>query len=386
MTELIPLGAKESLHLEFKGREALKKPEAIAREVVALLNAEGGTVWVGLRDEGDRAVAVEPIPDAERERRRLRDFLVDTIEPSPAGEELVVDVVDAETGAVLQIRACPREDRRPYAHLKEGGRWFVVRIGDRNRPMARDEIFAGVESRPAKSDEEQAARRLFKDREALLESREEVVWLGIQPVRNLDLDLQEPRLGDVLRNPGLSGNRRSGYHFIWPDQNPSLKMDRLVSNKDQKSAEVWRHGGLRFQIPLKELFWPARGDLWPPALLEYPIAAFRMAGAIYREIRRENLRSTDVILADLAMIGARGTRLRAGSQANHWYGMKPQEFDGADDFLAGQPFRFSAQTLVEHPDLCGFRMIERIYEAYGLKRDDMPLEFDQKAGRLVLPE
>ena len=44
MTDRVPLGEKEDLHREFKSRDALKKPEIIAREVVAMLNADGGTV------------------------------------------------------------------------------------------------------------------------------------------------------------------------------------------------------------------------------------------------------------------------------------------------------------------------------------------------------
>ena len=82
MSRRVPLGRKEDFHLELKGRDALDDPEKIAREVVAFLNAEGGDVWVGLGEEAGRAVKVEPIPDPEREQRRLVDYLIETIEPS----------------------------------------------------------------------------------------------------------------------------------------------------------------------------------------------------------------------------------------------------------------------------------------------------------------
>ena len=120
MAEKIPLGKKENLHQEFKGREALKRPDVIAREVVAMLNAQGGVVWVGLRAECDRAVQVEPVLRAERERRRLRDYLVDTIEPSPAGDEVAVDVVAADRGEILHIEARPKPDRLPLLLLWRG--------------------------------------------------------------------------------------------------------------------------------------------------------------------------------------------------------------------------------------------------------------------------
>ena len=59
-----------------QGAEALKTPEIVARGVVAMLNADGGEVWVGLREENERAVVVESIQDREREARRLLDYLV----------------------------------------------------------------------------------------------------------------------------------------------------------------------------------------------------------------------------------------------------------------------------------------------------------------------
>lgn len=381
MTERIPLGERESLHREFKSRDALKKPETIAREVVAMLNAQGGTVWIGLRDEGDRAVAVEPVPDVDRERRRLRDYLVDTIEPSPAGEELGVDVVSVEgDGEILRVDVHPREERAPYAHLKEGGRFFLIRIDDRTRPMRREEIFGSEGNR--EGGVQKAERKLLEDREKLLKSGESVLWLGLQPARNLALDLQEARLEDILRDPSLSGNRRAGYHFAWPDRIPALKNERRVSKTDRAGVEVWQHGGLRFEVQLDAMFWPEPGELWPPALLEYPIAAFRMAGAIFRD----KMQAEDAILADMALVGARGTRLRAGSQVTHFYGSMPQEFDDADDLVWAQPLRFSSDEITKTPDLCGARLVERVYQAFGWRRGNMPPEFDWKTGRLVLPE
>jgi hypothetical protein len=386
MTERIPLGEKESLHQEFKSREALKKPETIAREVVAMLNAKGGTVWVGLRDEGDRAVAVEPVPDADRERRRLRDYLVDTIEPSPTGGEVAVDVVPAEGGGeILRVDVHPQKERAPYAHLREGGRFFLVRVDDRTRPMAREEI-SKIFSRGANLQEggvQQAEKKLLEDREKLLKSGERVLWLGIQPASNLGLDLQETRLEEVLRDASLSGNRRAGYHFAWSDCRPELKADRLVSKRgDGAFVEIWLHGGLRFQVRLDAMYWPERGEIWPPALLEYPIAAFRMAGAIFRD----KLRSEDVVLGDLALVGAKGTSLRAGSRCMNFYGITPTFFDDADDLVWEQPLRFSSKEVIEASDLCGARLVERVYQAFDWRRESMPPEFDWKTGRLVLPE
>ncbi|HEV7519128.1 MAG TPA: ATP-binding protein, partial [Thermoanaerobaculia bacterium] len=167
MSESIPLGEKEDHRREFKSAEALKNPEIVARGVVALLIAEGGEVWVGLREESERAVAIEPIANPEREGRRLLDYLVDTIEPSPLGGEIGVEPVPSEDGFVLRVTARPQEGRKPYAFSKKGGWHFVVRIGARTRPMTREEIqrrFSSANSTQGQA-VEKAKKRLLEERE-----------------------------------------------------------------------------------------------------------------------------------------------------------------------------------------------------------------------------
>jgi hypothetical protein len=47
-------------------------------------------------------------------------------------------------------------------------------------------------------------------------------------------------------------------------------------------------------------------------------------------------------------------------------------------------FRFSEICALD--DRCGYRRVERVYEAFGYRRDAIPKEFDSASGRLVLPE
>src|SRR3954451_2279431 len=136
----IPLGKSEDVHLEFKAAEALKDPEKIAREVVAMLNADGGEVWVGLREEDGVAVAVEEIPEPELSRQSLRDFLVSTVEPSPSPGEIEIDPIPSPKGSILRLRARPDASRKPYALLRRSGRAFWMRVADRLRVMDREEI------------------------------------------------------------------------------------------------------------------------------------------------------------------------------------------------------------------------------------------------------
>ena len=83
MNDPIPLGQPEGERLEFKGRDVLRHLSNVSREVVAMLNASGGDIWIGLVEEQGRAVRVEAIENPAREINRLRDHFSDAIEPSP---------------------------------------------------------------------------------------------------------------------------------------------------------------------------------------------------------------------------------------------------------------------------------------------------------------
>jgi len=71
------LGQDEDNHLEFKEAEALRTPANIAREVVGFLNANDGDIWVGIKEEGGRAIELQQIPDMDDVLCSLRDHLID---------------------------------------------------------------------------------------------------------------------------------------------------------------------------------------------------------------------------------------------------------------------------------------------------------------------
>jgi hypothetical protein len=388
MSDRIPLGEKEDHRREFKSALALKDPEIIARGVVAMLNAEGGEVWVGLREEGERAVAIEPILDAEREARRLQDSLVDTVEPSLLGEEVRVDSVPTEEGAILRVTARPQEGRKPYAFTKRGGWHFVVRVGGRTRPMAREEIKRWFSSAGAMrgQDLENAKKRILEGRERLRERGDEYLWVALEPAADLDLDLQDRTLQVLFEEPSLTRNRRAGFNFAMPySQLPQRKSGRLViwdEGGDRRVVEIKRNGGMTFGGPLASLFWKkGAGELWSLSLLEYPISAFRIASAVYGGKLQPEAR----IVADLALFGIEGLKLKVESPQNRWMPSgEPKIFEESKDLVV--ELAFSAEQIRQEPDRCGYRLVERVFEAFGYGREQIPEEFDQKTGRLVLPE
>ena len=120
----VPLGERESQVLELKGREALKNPKKIAEGVVALLNGDGGDLYIGVREEEAHAVAVEGISDAAIEAQKLHDSLLDRIDPRPGSDELRIEVVPDPKGTVIRIRVVAGA-HPPYS---ASGKYFT-RVG-----------------------------------------------------------------------------------------------------------------------------------------------------------------------------------------------------------------------------------------------------------------
>ncbi len=99
LKRIVSLG--EGMHVEFKRR--VPRPERIAKEVIALANAEGGRVLVGVDDDG----TVRGVRDAVEEEfalRRALDTHVDppvsvTLERVPVTAKREVLVVDVPASA-----------------------------------------------------------------------------------------------------------------------------------------------------------------------------------------------------------------------------------------------------------------------------------------------
>jgi hypothetical protein len=389
MSDRIPLGEKEGPRLEFKGADALKDPEKIAREVVALLNADGGEVWVGLREEAGRAVAVDTIQDLSRERRRLLDSLIDRIEPSPASNELEIREVPQEDPRVLCISVSPEAAHQPYAALlTKGGRDFSVRVGDRIAPMSRPSLARAFREESARREValDRANQKIRDKRNALQEKGEGVLWVSLEPLSEIEIDIQDRRIEDYLRNPELTGNRSGGWTFSDSSYRPIPGKDLIGTHPDEvRRVEIRREGGMEFRIPLTALNWKVGGEeLWPYCLLEYPISAMRLARRIYLDKGR--MAPNDLILADLALIGIQGWKLRPNSPGAWFLSTPPRVFSETKDLVWDPPLIFRFEELDGSPDLCGFRLVARVYEAFGYRREQIPREFDQKAGRLILPD
>lgn len=403
MSQTSLIGSEEHTKLEFMDAGALKTPGSIARGVVAMLNAGGGEIWIGIREERNRAVAVEGVPDADQECRSLRAYLSDTIEPSPAQGEILVEAETWGRAKVLHIKARPANLRGPYAYLENGGRYFVTRQGSHNRWMDREEILGQKEAHPEILTALQAVSAEQKQaQEDLQEIDEGLFWLRLQPTDDLRLNLEKIEQSDLLIDPASSGNRRVGFVSFaaiagfGPRLNRSTPSEGYleVGRRGNTWLKIFEDGGILFTAPLIDFWWPPRRPedpnrlLWPYAVLEYPISVFRIAARLYSDPHclEAAIRDETALIAHLAVFNLTGWALRPGSPRQWMYrAPEPIPYTKGEDFILERPLIFSLEE-TEQPDRCGFRLIQRLYEAYGFSRDQIPQEFDQKAGRLILPE
>jgi len=388
------LGKREDQRLEFKsGKVLAEEPESVARAVVGMLNAEGGTIWIGIEDDKEGvAGGVDPVTNVEREKGRLLDYLLETIEPAPIKSEVVIEVQPLGGGesGLLAIRIQPPtadSGRLPAAFLRKGGRHYLRRFGARNHPMSRQEVFGNSSFGTGDQAIESAMQRLLVARQSLQKAGASGLWIALRPARTLRLDVQDPLFERIPLDPSETGNRRGGWHFASSREKPLLTKDRVrwvatfgLTGEHTTRVDVNEDGELSFLAELSRLHWKGEA-LWPYALLEYPISAVRIARRIYRD----HLVHEDVVAADLALLGIAGWTLRGGTPTEaSVYAYEPAVHEEPD--LIGDPVIFTFREIDEAPDRCGFRLVRRIYQAFGLREEAIPRDYDRESGRLILPE
>lgn len=124
LTELIAQG--ENTSLEFKSNEV--RPEALAREMVAMSNTFGGTILIGVEDDGS-ITGIQPPHNEEWISNIARNNIVPAISP-------VIEFIEHHDRniAVVQI---PKGAHKPYQTI-DGKYW--IRVGSTNRTATKEEL------------------------------------------------------------------------------------------------------------------------------------------------------------------------------------------------------------------------------------------------------
>ncbi len=365
MSEL-PLGKSESSKLEFKSGEVLRDPSKVGREVVAFLNSSGGEVWVGLEEEQSVAVRVSAIPDPEQARKRLLDFLVDTIEPSLTDRELKSEVVEG----VIKLQARPETRRGPYCFVARDGRHFLKRLDTRSRLMTREEIRNAFREAEDGADGNWTAPLSERRKEC----QGEKLWLGVMPRPELELDLELVK--SLFGDPVSTGNRREGWNFANEYGEVRLRKERLEKVGDDWRIQVHRSGLIALCLSLAHLYrqGPER-TFWPPALLEYPTSVIRLAKFVYAP------HGPKEVAVDLALLGVAGWTLRPYTVNSIRFQMSEvSPFQDEQDLIWSRPIFYSWSELEQSPDSCAYRWIRRVYEAFGYAESQIPVEFHPEQG------
>jgi hypothetical protein len=383
--EPIPLGQAEGQNLEFKGEDALRDLSSISRAVVAMLNADGGTIWIGVDEENGRAVRATPIRAVEEQRDRLRDHLVDSLEPSPSTDEISLVTVAAPGGHVLRIDVRPAADKKPYARWRGSARDFIRRDDRRIVTIDRADLARAFSRSPAPTEPIAEQRRRLAELRAA--GPADAMWICLLPIDDLALDLGPNRtfLDSCFVDATVTGNRPNGWNFTdWGY--PEHDGDRVCSREGSRRRTcIHASGRIEFTMPLQFLHWKGeQNDIYPWILCEIPVSLMRLARTVFARLAA---RQETKLLADMALHGARGWQLRpyAHVYAGYHGTRGPKIFKGAKDLVLPEALLFEQQELDREPDWCAFRLLTRVYAAFGWSEEFMPPDFDRKSRRLILP-
>jgi schlafen family protein len=399
MNTKIPIGQRENQQLEFKSKDALRHLATVGRAVVAMLNSEGGDVWIGLREADGVAVTFEPIDNLDQEIGRLQDHFSDSIEPAPGPREIDFEKVEKPgVGAALRLRIKPVSDSGPRALREGAARLFIRRVGDRVRPMSHEEIASRFTAQHIRLDDvaSEANHKMLKARDNWL-SKGRALWLRIQPLNDLEIPFRsEDDFRKYFADPLVTANRAAGWNFVNPYERIRREGSALFHGTEGLGVRLYRDGAIEFTLPIDNLFWKSASgrsdaeanEIWPFCLLEYPISIFRLASTIYRDHALQRLCP---VLADMALFGLKGWTLRPYSPRSFGYkGLyNPVPFDkdnpDEENLLLPKPLTFQRDELLNEPDRCGFRLVEQVYERFGYWEKEIPQEFDRDRGKLVFP-
>jgi hypothetical protein len=89
------------------------------------------------------------------------------------------------------------------------------------------------------------------------------------------------------------------------------------------------------------------------------------------------------VLADVALLGAQGWRLRPYSPLSPDYAFDDAEPGTAtEDVEWSDPIELDMANISAQPDACAYPIVRRIYRGFGFTEDKIPREF--RDGRLTI--
>ena len=204
------LRSGESSRVEFAS--TAENLEHIGRTVCAMLNSEGGSVFIGVDDRGK----LVGVLNAEREAQALREYLRKAITPSVLLLSVTVDEEDGK--ALIAIEVAAGQDR-PYVY--EGA--VYLRHGSRNRTADAAALRRLVQTEALRTERWERRPSMALEDEDL--DRNEIRRMGDEVEKAGRLRFREP--GNIQAQLKELGVFRSGQYTNAADvlftENPALR-------------------------------------------------------------------------------------------------------------------------------------------------------------------
>lgn len=143
-----------------------KYTDSIAREMVSFLNSNGGTIYIGIKDNGD-VVGVEKVDEV---LRKISDVITTQIEPNPQDE--ISSELKFNEGKTIIILNIDKGRKHIYCQKKYGfsSNGCTIRIGTTNKEMTPDQIKVRYEKK-------------FIDSEYMLQKRSSFAELSFRELK-----------------------------------------------------------------------------------------------------------------------------------------------------------------------------------------------------------
>jgi hypothetical protein len=417
---IVPLGQLEDQRLEFKSAkeiDALSRSKSdLGRTVVAMLNANGGVVWIGLAERDGRAADVENIANPSRARDAVENHLSSTIDPRLMPDEAIVEPVTFDSKTILRVLV--KEGRnKPYAFDRQRSPYYI-RVGSRIRGMTREELreaFSVAESSDLAALE--AAKEKLRDRTAELKRKpDRLFWIGLIAVYGkedwkIGFDVEAVKERKLITDARATGSRQGSVLATDRIDLATTQHSLSISNPNWGYLEVERAGRLEQGLPIERL-WDrtfrnsgeeATGLLHPIAWIEnlaFPLrlagailahSAFRVRGSKRLPLSVEDLAQVEVAVS-VAMLHATGVRMRPHSPDKIGYLAAEERVLPTNEGHWHTEEVFSGSDLAANPDRCAFQLTKNFYTEFQFSPldvrggDGIPLQFDRVSGRLILPE
>jgi hypothetical protein len=196
------------------------KSNAVLKDIAALANTEGGTLFIGLKAAEDAAVAGVSKPDNTLER--LAEDVQNYISPSL---DISADSFDIDGKSVI-VMSIPEGSEKPYTL---GGGEIYVRRNDKTAVATRDDIVEMVRSSLVDSEDGPASTTQEPSRK-----KSAVSSNGRKPDLPDD-DIPRPNTGvEILETEERDGEK---YYTVY-----DLRNEKVVANVTRSSSRsLWRY-------------------------------------------------------------------------------------------------------------------------------------------------